>query len=43
VNKPVRIVQERLDEDRFQSELWDPELGPQGTLVVRSIYTRAKE
>lgn len=43
VNKPYRTVQTRRGEDRFDLEIWDPEIGPNGAQVIVMEYTRVKK
>jgi len=40
IYKPFRTVMRKLGEDKFELEIWDPEIGPNGMEVMRFTYTR---
>lgn len=40
IKKPFRVVAVHREADRFHLEIWDPEIGPNGTEVMRMEYTR---
>lgn len=42
IYKPFRTIIRQTDDDHFVLEIWDPEMGPHGTQVMRWDYTRRK-
>ncbi len=43
INKQFRTVMHQRGADRFDLEIWDPEIGPNGAKVMQFEYTRAKK
>jgi hypothetical protein len=41
-NKPVKVVMRRIDDDHFEVEVWDLQIGEQGHPVLKFAYTRSK-
>jgi len=41
-NKPVKVVVRRVDDDHFDTEIWDLQIGEQGHPVLKFHYTRSK-
>lgn len=42
IHKPFRTVIRQLGDDRFELEIWDPEIGANGAQVMHWTYTRCK-
>lgn len=43
INKPFRTVLQQRGDDRFDLQIWDPEIGPNGAQVMLMEFTRAKK
>lgn len=41
--KPFRTVVHQRSDDRFDLEIWDPEIGPNGAQVILMEFTRAEK
>lgn len=41
-NKPVKVLVRKVDENRFDMEIWDLQIGASGQAVIKYKYTRRK-
>lgn len=41
-NKPVKVLVKKVDDDHFDAEIWDLQIGANGKPVVKMKYTRKK-